>query len=52
MIMAEKRREAIQKYFWNQSAGWFCDHDWKNQQFTPALTLAGCFPLFFEIAIS
>lgn len=52
MIMAEKRREAIQKYFWNQSAGWFCDHDWKYQQFTPALTLAGCFPLFFEIATS
>jgi alpha,alpha-trehalase len=52
MIMAEKRRESIQKYFWNPSSGWFCDYDWTRQQSTTALTLAGCFPLFFEIATS
>jgi alpha,alpha-trehalase len=44
------RRERIKEIFWNETTGFF--HDWhlgQNQQ-TDALTLAGVFPLFVNIA--
>jgi len=44
------RKEAILKYCWNPNKGWFMDYDWKLKHTTANLTLAGIFPLEFEIA--
>lgn len=44
------RKKAILKYCWDESRGWFMDYDWKLRHTTPNLTLAGVFPLEFEIA--
>jgi len=47
---AEQRKAAIQKYLWNESEQFFMDYDFRMQQSTPALTLAGIFPLYVKIA--
>ena len=47
---AEKRKKAIVKYCWDKGSGWFRDYDWKASKMTPAISLAGVFPLFFNIA--
>jgi len=44
------RKKAILKYCWSESKGWFMDYDWKLKHTTPNITLAGIFPLEFEIA--
>ncbi|MVN22252.1 hypothetical protein GO621_11985 [Mucilaginibacter sp. HMF7410] len=38
------------KYCWNEKTGWFLDYNWKLQQTSPVETLAGTFPLEFEVA--
>ncbi len=50
MNKAEKRKEAIQLLFWNEELAFFMDFDFKARQTTDELTLAGVFPLFFELA--
>lgn len=45
-----KRQNAIQQLFWNDKTGFFHDYDTIAQQQTDALTLAGAFPLFFNLA--
>jgi alpha,alpha-trehalase len=47
---SEKRRAAIIKYGWNDQHGFFFDYDFREDKQTPHLTLAGLFPLFFNIA--
>ncbi|MUP46161.1 alpha,alpha-trehalase TreF [Gramella sp. BOM4] len=47
---AIKRKEAILKYFWNDKAGFFLDYNFRRDQFTGKFSLAGLYPLFFEIA--
>lgn len=47
---AERRKLAIQKYFWNEELGFFCDFDLSNNTFRKNLTLAGVFPLYFKLA--
>jgi alpha,alpha-trehalase len=46
----KKRKSAIRKYCWNDSLKFYCDYDFKEKKIKSALTLAGCFPLFFEVA--
>lgn len=48
--LAEKRREAVRNYCWDPEAGFFRDYNYKKQAFTPTLSLAGVFPLYFGIA--
>ncbi len=48
--LAYSRKEAIQKYCWSESQGFFFDYDHIKKQSTHALTLAGVFPLTFGIA--
>ena len=48
--IAITRRELILKYFWNENTGFFHDFDFVKNEQTKALTMAGIFPLFFEIA--
>lgn len=47
---AEDRRIAILKYHWNEDAGFFMDYNFKNDAITEQFSLAGVYPLFFEIA--
>ena len=47
---AEKRKTAILKYLWNEEEGFFMDYNFRAEQQTMRLSLAGVYPLFFEIA--
>ena len=47
---ANKRKEAINKYCWNENKGFYFDYDHVLGKQTGALTLAGASPLFFSIA--
>ena len=44
------RKKAILKYSWSEKDGWFMDYNWKLKQASPHQTLAGTFPLDFNIA--
>ncbi|HND88263.1 MAG TPA: alpha,alpha-trehalase TreF, partial [Saprospiraceae bacterium] len=47
---ASQRADAIRLYCWHEEAGFYCDHEIKTGDCSPHLTLAGVFPLFFELA--
>lgn len=44
------RRNAIQQYCWNDAEGYYFDYNHAQQKQSEAWTLAGVFPLFFNIA--
>ena len=48
--LAQHRAQSIQKYFWSQQQGWYTDYNSKTKQQSPALSLAGMYPLFFKLA--
>lgn len=48
--LAERRKQAIMRYCWNPSEGFFFDYDFVIRQQKKYLTLAGVFPLYFKIA--
>lgn len=48
--LAEKRKDAIQKYCRNNELDFYVDYDAKERKQKQSLTLAGVFPLFFKIA--
>ncbi len=48
--LAQARKDAILLYCWNAEHHFFTDYDFVTQQPTQALTLAGAFPLFFQLA--
>lgn len=47
---AEQRTKAIQRYCWNEAAGWFTDYDLAQRRPAAIRTLAGVFPLAFGVA--
>ncbi|NCU31036.1 trehalase [Candidatus Saccharibacteria bacterium] len=47
---AEKRAEAIRKYMWSESEGWFVDYDIEKQNLSQSVTLAGVFALYASVA--
>jgi alpha,alpha-trehalase len=47
---ANSRKKAILKYCWNEKEGWFMDYNWKLKKASPVKSLAGIFPLEFNIA--
>ena len=47
---AEKGKQAVQKYCWNNTAGFFVDYDWEEGQQKNILSLAGITPLYFKLA--
>lgn len=49
---ALKRKNAILKYFWNDTARFFFDYQFKNKRTTNRWSLAGVLPLFTKIASS
>jgi len=48
--LAQKRKESILKYFWNDDIGTFCDYDVKNNAVLHQITAASLQPLFSNIA--
>ena len=50
LLAAEKRKQAIDKYCWNEAAGFYIDFDWSANEQKKAMTLAGICPLYFKIA--
>ncbi len=44
------RKNAIQRYCWHEQSGFFYDYDFKAQCQKTNQTLAGCFPLFVQLA--
>ncbi|WP_375444024.1 alpha,alpha-trehalase TreA [uncultured Fibrella sp.] len=48
--LAEQRKITMLATFWNEETGFFHDYDFHATAYTPALTLAGAFPLFMTIA--
>lgn len=49
---AKKRKEAVAKYCWNEEENIFSDYQFKKQTFTKIISLAGIYPLCFEMATS
>ncbi|MFA0962457.1 alpha,alpha-trehalase TreF [Roseivirga sp. BDSF3-8] len=46
---AERRRKAIMTYLWDEEEGFFVDFDFKKNEPTGVLSMAGAYPLFFNI---
>ena len=49
-MLAEKRKKAIRQYCWNPECNFYTDFDFVTNQLKNTLTLAGAFPLFFQVA--
>ena len=49
-MKAQKRKELILKYCWSETHGFFMDYDFVKKAHTPVPSLAGLYPLFFEVA--
>ena len=47
---AEDRANAIEKYFWDASKGFYMDYDFTTGEHTSVVSVAGVYPLFFEIS--
>jgi alpha,alpha-trehalase len=47
--IANKRKLAILKYCWSEKHRFFMDYDITYQQSTPSYSIAGSFPLFFNL---
>jgi len=48
--LSGKRKQSILKYLWSSQQGWFTDYNKKTRKQSTVLSLAGMFPLFFNIA--
>ncbi|EOS92952.1 alpha,alpha-trehalase TreA [Erwinia tracheiphila] len=48
--LAERRRQAINHYLWNEKQGWYADYDWQSGTIRPQLTAASLFPLWLKVA--
>ncbi|MDT0688387.1 alpha,alpha-trehalase TreA [Salegentibacter sp. F188] len=46
----QKRKNLILKYCWNRETKFFMDYNFRRNKYTEILSLAGVYPLFFEIA--
>ncbi|WP_417885527.1 alpha,alpha-trehalase TreA [Zunongwangia sp.] len=48
--LANKRAAAIEKYFWSPKNSFYMDYDFTKQQHTSVISMAGVYPLFFQIS--
>lgn len=47
---AEQRRKSILTYFWSEEKKFFLDYNLKDKVQSPVKSMAGVYPLFFEVA--
>lgn len=48
--LADKRKSIFDKYFWNETAGFYFDYDFVAGKQTNVYSLAAVYPLFFKMA--
>jgi alpha,alpha-trehalase len=48
--LARRRRDAIDRYLWDEKAGYFMDYDWRKGKRTGELSAATLYPLFTGVA--
>ena len=48
--LAEKRKNAIQKYFWKDRLGFYFDYNFQEKEHTSIWSLAAIYPMFFNIS--
>jgi len=48
--LAQRREKTIQQYCWDESEGFFVDHNFHHDESTGKISLAGMFPLYAGIA--
>jgi alpha,alpha-trehalase len=48
--LAAQRKMAIQRYCWDETVGFYTDYQFRAAAHSDRLTLAGVFPLFFNLA--
>jgi len=48
--LAQARRDAIQKYLWDEEAGWYGDYIHSEGRLNTKFTIAGIYPLFAGVA--
>lgn len=51
-LAAQRRKESIQRTFWNQQKRFYFDYNFQDQKHTSTWSLAGTFPLFDQIALA
>lgn len=49
-MLAQKRKDIFNQYFWNEKQGFYYDYDFVNQKNMEASTLAAVFPLLVGLA--
>ncbi len=47
---ADKRKDLINKYLWNEELGWFFDYDFVNGEHSEIYSLSGMQPMFMGLA--
>jgi alpha,alpha-trehalase len=47
--LAERRKVALERFCWDRSIGYFRDYNWKTLNQSPYLSLAGMYPLYFNM---
>ncbi len=50
IMLAVKRKTAVQHYCWNAAQQFYTDYDFKEGRLKDSITMAGMFPLFFGMA--
>ena len=48
--LSKRRHAAVQKYCWNEKEKFYFDYDFREDKLKKHFTLAGVFPLFFDLA--
>lgn len=47
---AEQRKALVNHYCWDEALGFYRDYNFRKAEFTPVISLAGVFPLYFNMA--
>jgi alpha,alpha-trehalase len=50
VALAQNRKFTIQKYCWNSDSNFYFDYDFRSKKQKSSLTLAGFFPMFFNVS--
>ncbi|MBO3698269.1 alpha,alpha-trehalase TreF [Roseivirga sp. E12] len=48
--LCERRKQAINDYFWNADENYYFDYNWVEKAQTKSISAAAAFPLFFELS--
>lgn len=49
---ANRRKELVNQYCWDDQLGYYRDYNFVKKEYTPVISLAGAFPLYYKLADS